>query len=126
MIVSMVLALQSISGLSNELPHEERLRFVFVRHDRGNPKVSGLSSVPTPWSRQSFFDIVEQCGGNKLTVTRSNGYRVIVTGESTANNVELARCVQSSTSVRFWVGVRESGLGAVSFDQQPFEQLWDS
>ena len=126
MIASMILALQSISGLSTEVPREERLSFVFVRHDRGNPKITGLSPVPTVWSRQNLFDIVEQCGGTELTVTRSNGYRMIVTAESTDRNLELAQCVQSSTSFRFWVGVRGRGMATSFYDQQPFRQLWDS
>jgi hypothetical protein len=119
--------MQAAYGLSNSPPHAERLQFVFARGDQGNPpKIAGLLDAPTPWSGPTFFNVVQQCGGEKLSVERNNGRRVVVTGESNADNLDVARCVQASTSVRFSVGVRESGHGAMAFDQQPFRELWSS
>jgi hypothetical protein len=120
-------------GLSDSPPRAERLQFIFARGDQGGrpavgqggpPKIAGSLSTPTQWSGPAFFNIVQQCGGKRLSVARSVGYRVVVTGESNADNLDVARCVQASTSVGFWAGVRESGDGAMAFDQRPFEALW--
>ncbi|MET0309710.1 MAG: hypothetical protein ABW023_13470 [Sphingomonas sp.] len=74
---------------------------------------------------QPFFNIVQKCGGKGLGIEDGNGRRIVVTGESSRNDLDIARCVQASTSVRFSAGVKEHGLGSVLFDQQPFRALWD-
>ncbi|VXC62113.1 hypothetical protein [Sphingomonas sp. AX6] len=126
MIISALLAAQAISGLSTVAPRDERLTFVFARGARANPKVLGLSTEQTEWSRQGFYDVVEQCGGQKLTVVRRNTYRVVVTGDSNADDLKVARCVQQSTSAGFSVGVRGKGMVPTGLDQTPFHELWDA
>jgi hypothetical protein len=124
MILLTFAAFQAVSGLSTALPPDERLRFVFARDDRSSAKIAGSGATPTSWSTPTLFNIVQQCGGKGLGVARSNARRIVVTGESGANNLEVARCVQASTSVRFWAGVQDNRSGSRTFDQQPFRALW--
>lgn len=125
-MISALLAAQAMSSLSTVAPRDERLTFVFARGARAEPKITGLNSEPTQWSRQGFYDIVEQCGGQKLTVVRRNTYRVVVTADSNADDLKVARCVQQSTSAGFSVGVRGRGMIPMALDQTPFQELWDA
>lgn len=124
MLIVAALFLEAASSLSHAPPGEGRIQFVFANDNRGDAKIAGVSSSPTPWSARTFHDIVRQCGGKKLSVWRS-GSRITVTGEGNAQNLEVAQCVQSSTSVRFWAGVKETGFGSAGFDELPFQTLWN-
>jgi hypothetical protein len=121
------LILQAAGGLSTALPHEEALRFTFVRTAQiGHPRITGASRQRTDWSVASLLATVRSCGGREATASRNNGRVIAIQARSTARNLDVARCVKTSTSLRFDVGVREKGFAAVAFDETPFRQLWDS
>jgi len=127
MIILAFAALQSVQGLSAQLPHDETLRFVFVRDSRiSHPRVSGVSVTPTDWSARKLLQIVQSCGGKGAAVSGDNGRSISVNARSAESNFAVARCVRESTSYRFRVGIRESGFASVQFDQEPFRSLWDS
>jgi hypothetical protein len=118
---------QAVGGLSTASPHDEALRFSFVRTAQiGHPRITGMSSTKTNWSVANLLSIVRHCGGRGATASRDNGRVIAVRAASTASNLDVARCVKASTSLRFDVGVRERGFTAVAFDETPFRQLWDS
>ncbi|GAA0861417.1 hypothetical protein GCM10009115_04000 [Sphingopyxis soli] len=130
------------SGLGEFRPPEEMLEFDFERGDapsddggedegekkdeKGNSKkVQGSLTVPTTWSTSTFLGIVRQCGGKQLSATSLAGNWITVSGARTANDLEIARCVQASTSVRFFVKVKRRAQGGVTYYDQPFRELWD-
>jgi len=133
MIIFLIVALQAGPlGLSSVAPRDERLRFEFLRKDgefvikdsNNLPRVSGLAASPTEWSAPVFSKIVQQCGGKALLVSQRNG-SIVVTGESSVHDFDVARCVQSSTSVRFAVGIASTGYNSGPLDQVPFKSLWN-
>lgn len=103
---------------------DEELRFIFLKGVGNNAKITGTLSESTRWSGPNFFDIVKRCGGERVGLQASNGRAVVVTAASGSGNVDIARCVKRSTSVRFRVGVREYGY-APAWNQEPFRELWD-
>lgn len=128
MVVLVLIALQvSNAGLSNSPPFEERLRFEFFKESRGGPaRITGRSENLTNWSLPSFSKIVRKCGGRRTGALRPSGFSIVVTGESRDNNLEVVRCVQAATSVRFTVGIASTGLSSGPFEQEAFRSFWDS
>lgn len=128
MILLTLFAMQGLGGISSLPPPEEDLSFLFVRDDEEKDlewKIRGSASTPTEWSRSTFFGIVEQCGGKKLKGGSSHGHRIGVMAKSGSENLEIARCVKASTSVRFSVTVEHRAYGNVSRDKWPFRELWN-
>ena len=130
------------SGLGEFRPPEEMIEFDFERgdapsedgdadqgEDKGeksnSKKVQGLLAAPTAWSTSTFLAIVRQCGGKGLSATSYAGYWITISGARTANDLEIARCVRASTSVRFFVKVKRRAMGKVTYYDQPFRELWD-
>lgn len=130
MIAVALFALQAASGLSGYLPIEEKLHFVFARDDQHDPehsdqeKITGTLSTPTEWSPPAFLDIVRECGGKRMRAT-STTQHIFVTGQSTPKNLNVARCVKASTSVRFSVHVQVNNQWKENFYDQPFRELWN-
>jgi hypothetical protein len=125
MSIIAALVLQSYAGLSSQGQYDEWLQFVFVNDRHAEAKIIGQSSSPMSWSTRAVYKMVKQCGGERMRVS-GGGSRIVVRAASTGRNLEIAKCVQASTSARFRVGVREIGFGSAGFDEQPFKDLWSS
>ncbi len=128
MLFLSILFVQGLGGMSSFPPPEEYLRFVFVHDDEQKDlewKIRGSATTPTEWSGSKFFEIVEQCGGNKLRFGASLGRRISVFGRSGGEDLEIARCVKASTSVRFSVGIERRAYGNINWYTSSFRTLWN-
>ena len=127
MMLFTVALFQASMGLSGTTPHEEALRFTFARDARiGDTRIVGTSSTRTEWSSPALVAILQRCGAEAVTASRDNGRIIFSEARSTTSDLQIARCVKAETSLRFDVGVRESGFAAVQLDRTPFRKLWDS
>lgn len=125
MIGIALLVLQNPLGMSTFPPPDERLSFIFTRDPHAQEeKISGSLTTPTEWSTPSFFRMVKGCGAKRVGVESKDQLYITVNSDHGANDMDVVRCVQASTSVRFAAGVKRRGNGSTIFDEEPFRALW--